>query len=88
MHRGNKICCAKSGLNAKHCRHAYKCSKIFFSRTGGLIFTKLGSLVSVIPAHYSLFKKKGSKIFFSRPGGPIFLKLRIKDLSAYWLSSL
>ena len=42
MLKGNKILCAKSGLNAQHGHLAHKCSKIFFSRTGGWIFMKLG----------------------------------------------
>ena len=42
MLRGNKILCAKSGLNAQHGSHAYKYWKIIFSRTSGRIYTKLG----------------------------------------------
>ena len=41
---GDKILCAKSESNAQHDRHAHKCSKIYLSRTGGPIFTKLGML--------------------------------------------
>ena len=41
MLRDNKILCTNSGLNAQHGRHAHKCSKIFFSRINGSIFTKL-----------------------------------------------
>ena len=45
MLRGNKFLCTKSGSNAQHNHHAHKCSKwikVFFSRTGGRIFMKLG----------------------------------------------
>ena len=40
MLRGNTILCAKYESNAQHGRRVQKCSKIFFSRTGGPIFTK------------------------------------------------
>ena len=57
MLRRNKILCAKSGWNAHHGHHAYKCSKIL-SRTGGLIFTKTWTWYEVFgtTALHSLFK--------------------------------
>ena len=42
MGRGNESLFVKSGSHAQDGCHAQKCSKIFFSRTGGPIFTKLG----------------------------------------------
>ena len=58
MLRRNKILCAKSGRNAQHGDHAYKCSEIFFFRTGGLIFTKTWTWYEVFGtiALHSLFK--------------------------------
>ena len=42
MNKGKESLITKSESHAQHGCHARRCSKIFFSRTGGLIFMKLG----------------------------------------------